>query len=182
MKIKDMVSVAVMAAVICILTPLSVPIGPIPISLANFIILLTVYILGTKKAFLSVLIFLLIGLAGAPVFSGFQGGIAKLAGPTGGFLIGYLPMVLIAGAFIEKSRRKLLLSMAGMMIATAVLYALGTAWFVSLTGKTLAAALALCVTPFIVLDLAKMLVVALVGPVLYNALVKAGVLDRAVIA
>ena len=79
-----MVVTALMAAVTCILAPLSVPIGPVPISLTNFAIYLSLYLLDWKKGTLSYLIYLLLGLVGLPVFSGFTGGLAKLAGPTGG--------------------------------------------------------------------------------------------------
>lgn len=83
-----MVVTALMAAVTCILAPLSVPIGPVPISLTNFAIYLSLYLLDWKKGTLSYLIYLLLGLVGLPVFSGFTGGLAKLAGPTGGYIIG----------------------------------------------------------------------------------------------
>ena len=77
-----MVVTALMAAVTCILAPLSVPIGPVPISLTNFAIYLSLYLLDWKKGTLSYLIYLLLGLVGLPVFSGFTGGLAKLAGPA----------------------------------------------------------------------------------------------------
>lgn len=97
-----MVVTALMAAVTCILAPLSVPIGPVPISLTNFAIYLSLYLLDWKKGTLSYLIYLLLGLVGLPVFSGFTGGLAKLAGPTGGYIIGFIPMAIIAGIVIDK--------------------------------------------------------------------------------
>ena len=75
---------ALMTAVTCILAPLSIPIGPVPISLTNLAIYISLYLLGWKRGTISYLIYLLIGLVGIPVFSGFTGGPAKLAGPTGG--------------------------------------------------------------------------------------------------
>ena len=78
---------ALMAAAMCVLGPLTVPIGAIPISLANFVICLTAWLLGPKFGTLSVAVYLLIGLVGVPVFSGYGAGIAKLAGPTGGYLL-----------------------------------------------------------------------------------------------
>ena len=79
---------ALMTAVTCILAPLSIPIGPVPISLTNLAIYISLYLLGWKRGTISYLIYLLIGLVGIPVFSGFTGGPAKLAGPTGGYIIG----------------------------------------------------------------------------------------------
>ena len=80
----QMAVTAVMAAVLCVLGPLTVPIGAIPISLANFVICLTAWLLGPKFGTLSVVIYLAIGLIGVPVFSGDGAGLAKVAGPTGG--------------------------------------------------------------------------------------------------
>ena len=97
---------ALMTAVTCIVAPLSIPIGPVPISLTNFAIYLSLYILGWKKGTVSYLLYLLLGLVGLPVFSGFSGGIAKLAGPTGGYIIGFIPMAIIAGIIIEKTHQK----------------------------------------------------------------------------
>ena len=86
---------ALMTAVTCILAPLSIPIGPVPISLTNFAIYLSLYLLDWKKGTVSYILYLLLGLVGLPVFSGFTGGIGKLAGPTGGYIIGFIPMAII---------------------------------------------------------------------------------------
>ena len=98
----QMAVTALMAAAMCVLGPLTVPIGAIPISLANFVICLTAWLLGPKFGTLSVAVYLLIGLVGVPVFSGYGAGIAKLAGPTGGYLVGYLLLAFIGGLFIDE--------------------------------------------------------------------------------
>ena len=97
----QMAVTAVMAAVLCVLGPLTVPIGAVPISLANFVICLTAWLLGPKFGTLSVVIYLALGAIGIPVFSGYGAGLAKLAGPTGGYLVGYLLLAFIGGMFIE---------------------------------------------------------------------------------
>ena len=167
-KIKNLVLIAVMAAVICVLGPLSVPIGPVPVSLTNFAIYLTLYVLGTKKGTISYFIYLLLGLAGLPVFSGFTGGPGKLFGPTGGYLIGFIPMAIVAGLFIEKFMRKPVIAVIGMFAATWIAYGLGTAWLAYSAHMTFGAALAAGVTPFVIEDLAKMIVCAIIGPVLHS--------------
>ena len=86
-KTKTMALIGVMAAVTCILGPLSVPIGQIPISLTNLVIYFTVFVLGIWAGTGSYGIYLLLGAVGLPVFSGFAGGLGKLLGPTGGYLI-----------------------------------------------------------------------------------------------
>ena len=88
MKIKDMTLIAVMAALICIAGPMTVAVGPVPLSLATFAVILAGAVLGTKRGTAAVGLYLLIGIIGVPVFSGFSGGFQKLAGVTGGYLIG----------------------------------------------------------------------------------------------
>lgn len=169
-------SCALMAALMCVLCPMSIPIGPIPISLSILIILLTVCILGTKSAFISYTVYLLLGAAGMPVFSGFQGGLAKLTGPTGGYLIGFLPMILIAGFFIKKSNGKLPVTIAGMILGTLVAYLFGTVWFVLQTQSAISYALSVCVIPFIPFDLLKLALASVFGKILRDALAKANLL------
>ena len=151
----QMAVTALMAAALCVLGPLSVPIGAIPISLSNFVICLTVWLLGPKFGTLSVAVYLLIGLVGVPVFSGYGAGIAKLAGPTGGYLVGYLLLAFIGGLFIEKSKGQPVISGIGLVLGDAACYVLGTAWFVFQMQCELGYALSVCVYPFIALDLAK---------------------------
>ena len=158
-----MVSTALMTAVTCILAPLSVPIGPVPISFTNLANYLSLYLLDWKRGTLSYFLYLLIGFAGLPVFSGFTGGVAKLAGPTGGYIVGFIPMAIIAGIVIDHCQKRWI-QLLGMIVGTAICYALGTAWFCMQAGYTVSAALAVCVFPFIPADLIKMLIAMTIGP------------------
>lgn len=167
---------ALMAALMCILGPVTIPIGAVPISLMVLVMLLSVYLLGWKLGTLSVLLYLAIGAVGLPVFSGYQGGLAKLAGPTGGYILGYVPMAIIAGLFIEKSGAKILWSVLGMVLAVAVLYAFGTAWFVLQMQCTVGYALTVCVLPFLAFDAAKIAVALVAGGLLRRRLTQAGFL------
>ena len=146
-----MVVTALMAAVTCILAPLSVPIGPVPISLTNFAIYLSLYLLDWKKGTLSYLIYLLLGLVGLPVFSGF------------------IPMAIIAGIVIDKFTNRGI-QILGMIVGTAICYAFGTAWFCFQSGYTVGAALAVCVIPFIPADLCKMVIAMIIGPMVRKRL------------
>ena len=175
----QMAVTALMAAVMCVLGPLTVPIGAVPISLANFVICLTAWLLGPKFGTLSVAVYLCIGLIGVPVFSGYGAGLAKLAGPTGGYLVGYLLLALIGGLFIEKSNGNPVVSGIGLVLGDAACYVLGTAWFVFQIQCELGYALSVCVYPFIALDLAKIVVSCVVGALLRKRLVQAGVLKMA---
>ena len=175
----QMAVTALMAAVMCVLGPLTVPIGAVPISLANFVICLTAWLLGPKFGTLSVAVYLCIGLIGVPVFSGYGAGLAKIAGPTGGYLVGYLLLALIGGLFIEKSNGNPVVSGIGLVLGDAACYVLGTAWFVFQMKCELGYALSVCVYPFIALDLAKIVVSCVVGALLRKRLVQAGVLKMA---
>ena len=165
MKTRDMTLTAVAAALICITGPLTIAAGPVPLSLATFAVYLAGAILGKKRGTAAVGLYLLIGIIGVPVFSGFSGGFQKLAGVTGGYLAGYLPCAFLAGLGAEKAEkegRKWLLP--GMMAAgTAVLYAVGTAWFMIQTGNSLGAALGLCVLPFLPGDAVKIAAAAMLA-------------------
>lgn len=161
---KTMALIAVMTAVTCVLAPLSIPIGPVPISLTNLAIYFGLYILGMKKETVSYIIYLLIGFVGIPVFSGFTGGAGKLLGPTGGYLIGFIPMAVVAGILVDKFDGKVVPSVIGMIIGTAICYALGTIWFCIQADYKVVPALMLCVIPFLPGDAAKIAIAAFFGP------------------
>ena len=163
--IQQIAMIAVMTAVTCVLAPLSVPIGPVPISLTNLVIYFSLFILGTKKGTISYLIYLLIGLVGIPVFSGFTGGPAKLAGPTGGYIIGFIVMAVIAGLVIDNCHKPLI-QLVGMIAGTIVCYLFGTVWFCIVADSTFKAALGICVIPFIPADLIKMIIAMIIGPMI----------------
>lgn len=177
-SVYTMTTCALMAALMCVLGPLSVPIGPIPVTLTNLVIYLSVWLLGMKGATVSTLVYLLLGAVGMPVFSGFQGGFAKLAGPTGGYLVGFLFIPLIGGFILDRSRGNILASIAGMIAGTAVLYLLGTVWFVFQTQSQIWYALTVCVFPFIPFDLGKIVLASFFGNALRKALRKADLLPQ----
>ena len=164
-KTYEITMTALMAAVTCILAPLSIPIGPIPISFTNLAIYLSLYLLGWKKGTISYLIYLLLGLVGLPVFSGFTGGPAKLAGPTGGYIIGFIVMAVIAGLVIDNCHKPLI-QLVGMTAGTIVCYLFGTVWFCIVADSTFKAALGICVIPFIPADLIKMIIAMIIGPMI----------------
>lgn len=177
MKTRDMTYIAVMAALICLAGPLTVAIGPVPLSLATFAVYMAGAVLGGRRGSAAVAIYLLIGLIGVPVFSGFSGGFQKLIGVTGGYLVGYLPCALITGLCAGKPgasvRRPLWLLPAGMALGTLALYCVGTAWFMVQTANTLAAALGICVMPFLLGDIIKIAAVSVAAAPVRRALYRA---------
>ena len=102
-RTKFITLTGLMTAAICIVGPFSLPlpVSPVPVTLTNFTIYIAVYVLGLKAGTVSCLIYLCLGAAGLPVFSSFSGGIGKLAGPTGGYLIGFLFLALIQGVLMH---------------------------------------------------------------------------------
>ncbi|MCD8050647.1 MAG: biotin transporter BioY [Clostridiales bacterium] len=177
--VYQLTTCALMAALMCILGPMSIPIGPIPISFTNLVLYLTVYLLGAKGATISYLVYMLLGAAGMPVFSGYTGGLAKLAGPTGGYLVGFLFITLISGVVLERTNAHPVWTFLAMVVSTAIAYALGTAWFMVQSQTPLWSALTLCVFPFIPADLAKMVVATGLGKAVRAALEKAQLLPQA---
>lgn len=173
-SVREMTLTAAMAAVICVLGPMSIPIGVVPISFTNLAVYLAVYALGVKRGTMSYLVYLLIGMVGIPVFSGFTGGVGKLFGPTGGYLIGFVFMALICGWVIDQFECKRIPSFAGMMLGTAGCYFFGTVWLAYQAGMTFYGALAAGVLPFVIGDLAKITAAALIGPQIRRQLVRAG--------
>ena len=163
--IKKMAIVSLMTAILCILSPISVPvfISPVPISLGVLAIYLTAYVLEPVEALISVVIFLLLGVFGLPVFSGYSGGIGKILGPTGGYIIGFLFTVYASSVFIHL-KKGIAFDIIGMIIGLGICYFLGTMWFSLQQGKGFIASLLLCVVPFLIGDAIKIAIAAIIGP------------------
>ena len=170
-RTKQMVLIALMTAVTCVLGPLSIPLpfSPVPISLTNFAIFLAIFVLGMKNGTISFIIYLLLGAVGVPVFSSFLGGFQVLAGPTGGYLIGFIFLALIMGFALDHFDRKLVPTIIGMIIGMAVCYAFGTVWLAKLLSLSFKEGLMMGVIPYLPGDAAKIIIAAIVGPKLYGA-------------
>ena len=170
-KTKQMVLIALMTAVTCVLGPLSIPLpfSPVPISLTNFAIFLAIFVLGMKNGTISFIIYLLLGAVGVPVFSSFRGGLQVLAGPAGGYLIGFIFLALIMGFALDHFDRKLVPTIIGMIIGMAVCYAFGTVWLAKLLSLSFKEGLMMGVIPYLAGDVAKIIIAAIVGPKLYGA-------------
>ena len=173
--VRNMAFIAVMAALICVAAPWSVPMpGLVPVSLATFAVYLAGSLLGWKKGTIAVLIYVLL--------SGGAGGFAKLFGVTGGYIVGYIPCALISGLFVDLFYKKNASKNpfvngawaipVGMIAGTVVLYALGTVWFIIARGVTLEVALASCVIPFLIGDTIKIICATVITVVLRDRLSK----------
>lgn len=163
---KTLVLIALMTAITCILAPLSIPlpISPVPITLTNLVLYFSIYLLGWKNATISYVIYLLLGIVGLPVFSGFSGGLGKVAGPTGGYLVGFLFITVLSGIIVEKFEQNRLMCVVGIVIGLAICYILGTLWLAVQMDMTFVAALSIGVLPYLLGDAVKIIVAVLVAP------------------
>ena len=132
----------------------------VPVTLQTFAIFLTCLLLGGKLGTITVLVYILIGAIGIPVFSGFSGGIGRLAGPTGGYILGFLLSALVIWFFTYVFGKKTWVLLLAMSIALIACYCVGTLWFMMVyiknTGPiTISAVLSMCVVPFIIPDIIK---------------------------
>ena len=166
---KRMALIGVMTAVTCILGPLSIPLpfSPVPISFTN----LAIYL---KACTISYLIYMLLGMVGIPVFSGFTAGVGKLAGPTGGYLVGFILMALIVGFFVDHFPGKVALHIVGMVLGLAICYIFGTVWLAGQLNMTFVAGLGVGVIPYLPGDAVKIIFTALIGPKLRREIYRLG--------
>lgn len=170
LRTLDMAYIALFAVLMAVCAWISTPKTPIsvPFTLQTFAIFTALTILGGRRGFWAVVVYLLMGLAGLPVFTGFQGGPGVLLGTTGGYIIGFIGSALVYWLVTAKLGNGLPVTVCGCLLGMLVYYAFGTVWFLTLYTSTkgpisLAAALAACVIPFIVPDLLKMALAVLLA-------------------
>ena len=172
-KISDMVYTAVFVALMAICAWISIP-APVPFTLQTFGVFVTVGILGGKRGSLSVLIYLLLGAIGVPVFSGFRGGIQALLGATGGYIIGFLLSALAMWGMEKLLGKKTWALALSMVLGLLVCYAFGTIWFMVVYAQNsgaigLMTALGWCVFPFIIPDIIKIALALLLTKTITHA-------------
>lgn len=158
-KTRNMVYIAMFAVLISICSWISIP-SAVPFTMQTFGIFLAVAVLGGKRGSLAVLVYLLLGLVGVPVFAGFSGGIGCLAGTTGGYIVGFQLTALVMWAMEAMLGKQNWVLFLSMVLGTAACYAFGTAWFMYIYARTtgaigLGTALGWCVIPYIIPDLLK---------------------------
>lgn len=155
-----MVYTAMFAVLLAICSWISIPTA-VPFTLQTFGIFITISLLGGKRGTAAMLVWMLLGAVGIPVFSGFKGGLGVLLGTTGGYIIGFLFMGLLYWAMIKFLGNTNLVRITSMVLGLAVCYTFGTIWFILIYAHTtgpisLMTALSWCVIPFIIPDLIKL--------------------------
>ncbi|MEJ2656076.1 MAG: biotin transporter BioY [Desulfobacterales bacterium] len=134
---------------------IAIPIGPVPIVLQNLFVFLSGLLLGPRWGAASIGIYLLAGALGLPVFAGGLGGIGHFAGPTGGYLLGYLPAVYVIGFISNASKTNMVKDLLAMICGSFIVYILGLFWLDLLTGMTTGKLLAVGMLPFLPGDALK---------------------------
>lgn len=173
-KTLDLIYMAIGAALIVVCSWVTVPLM-VPFTLQTFAVFTVVELLGGKKGCLSILVYILLGAVGLPVFSGFKGGIGVLFGTTGGYIVGFIFIALIYQLCEKLFGKKIFVRIAAMVAGLIVCYAFGTAWFMIVYTRNTGAvdigtALGWCVIPFIIPDLVKLGLAILVSTRLAVAL------------
>ena len=159
-KIKDIAYIGVFAALQCIISGFAIPIGPISITLATLGIYLFSALFPIRISVSVVIVYILLGIIGLPVFSNFNSGIAVLTGVTGGYIIGFFFSALLYWAMTKVLGEKTPVMVVAMVLGLLVCYAFGTVWFMTVYARNsgaigLGTALGWCVIPFIIPDLVK---------------------------
>ena len=171
MNTKNLAYIALFTAVIAVAAWIHFPLGGIPFTLQTLGICLTAGLLGWKRGLIATTAYLLLGLVGVPVFAGFTGGVGVLLSPTGGYLVGFLPLALVSGIAGEKfakkkgAKPKIFLGLF-MGLGVLLCYTFGTVWFIIFSGQESVStgffsALTLCVLPYIPLDTIKVVLAVL---------------------
>lgn len=160
-SLSDIVRCACMTALIAVCSWITVPIIPqIPFTMQTFAVFFALEFAGGKCATVSALVYLALGAVGAPVFSGFRGGVGHLVGPTGGYIVGFLISCAVFWVFEKRAKKNAPLHIAVAALSMISCYALGTVWFMIQTGTPFGASLAKCVVPYIAPDAVKIALAA----------------------
>lgn len=171
-SVYRMVTIAVLTAVLCVVCPITVPLGLIPFSLSNFVLFLALYLIGKRGSIICCAVYIVMGALGLPVFSGFAGGLGHLLGPTGGYILGYIPMLFVSGVIFERFQNNAM-RVFGIIIGMLICYVVGTVHYCVILKVSLVSALAICVVPFLLGDLAKIVLVVSIGPMVRERITKA---------
>jgi len=149
--LRWMVFTCLMTALTAVGAQIAVPIGPVPLVLTNLFVLLSGLLLGPRRAAAAMGLYVLLGAIGLPVFAQFKGGMAHLAGPTGGYLAGFVAAAWVTGMVRQAGSHKLF-DMAAVIVGSVTIYALGVPWLKWVTGMPWSKAFTVGMLPFLVGD------------------------------
>ena len=173
-SVRDMVLCALFAAVLCVVSPFTLPIGPVPLSLCNFAVMVTGCVLGGLSGSVSAVVFVAVGALGLPVFAGGTGGLGHILSPTGGFILSYIPSAAVAGAFAGLGRgpkNRFLFTLTGCFLSVVLGYIIGATWYSFAANVPFSSELfSACVIPFLPFDALKCVCATLLSRLLCDRL------------
>lgn len=173
MKAKNLTQTALLAASICVLAPWTLPAGSFPVTLGTFAVSLAAGIGGRKKGTAAVVMYILLGAVGLPVFAGFSGGIHVIFNATGGFILGYIPLSLCVGAAYDK-KLSYFACVLYALFGHLIMYLCAVLCYCAVTKASFISALAVCVLPFIFTDILKILASCALSMRLRDAIRRSG--------
>ena len=160
--VSDFCFIGIMAAVTAVMAQISIPMPMgVPMTMQTFAVTLAGIILGSRRGALSMLVYLLIGVVGVPVFSNFTGGLPSLVGPTGGFLVSFPIMAYLIGLGIEFKNRLVVVLL--LILGTLSNYVIGVLFYTVITGSSVIAGITACVLPFIPTAVLKAILASILG-------------------
>ncbi len=162
--VRDAVLVVLFSGFVALTAQIKIPVGAVPFTLQTLGVLLTGAVLGSRRGALTLGVYAVEGAIGLPVFAGGAFGVPYMLGPTGGYLIGFIAAAWLVGALAERGwDRRLPLAALAMVLGNLVIYAFGVAWLAVVLGS-LSKAIMGGVVPFLLGDLAKIALAAVVLP------------------
>jgi biotin transport system substrate-specific component len=161
-SVRPLVLASLMAALMAVGAFVAIPVGPVPIVLQNFFVLLAGLLLGPAWGLASVLVYIFLGAVGLPIFAGGGGGLAHFAGPTGGYLLGYVPAVAVTGA-VSRAGKSTAADAVAATLGALVVYAAGVPWLALVAHMSAARAAAVGLVLFLPGDALKVALAVVVA-------------------
>ena len=153
LKIRNITECAIFVAILAIISQIALPIGPVPITLQVLALSLTGYYLGVKKSTVVIVTYLLLGIVGVPVFSSFQGGIQALLSYTGGFILGFVPLVIFCATCHER-KIGIPIGIVGLLIC----HTIGILWYSYLSSQSVLNSFLVASLPYLIKDVILVIV------------------------
>lgn len=175
-RLKMLIVTALFAAIIGIMAQITIPLPLVPITGQTLAIGLAATILGKKYGTLSVIVYIMLGIAGLPVFSGMSSGLGVVFGPTGGYIIGFLPAAFFIGWILERFGFTVTTAIIANIIGMIITLSFGSVWLKFVAELSWMAAITGGVTPFIIVGIIKAVLAAIVGILVRNRLTSAKLL------
>lgn len=168
-NLKKLVYIGLSAAILSVVAPFSIPLGGIPITFCTLLIYIYCNIYKPKITIPSVLLYITVGAVGLPVFSSFRGGIAHILSPSGGFIIGYIPLACIISLLLSR-RSNIIYKFAVMLVSTFVLYLCGILWYSFFTADFDMRTVVVFVAYFIPVDIIKIIIALILSRKIKNVI------------